>query len=91
MKSTQNGRTTMNAKRLVLILSLTLGTGAAVAAIKYGHSEAAQAATAEKKTAAAIPRVVVTASRAQAVEAPVARIVVIGRRADANQAVASRN
>ena len=75
----------MNAKNLTLTLTLilALGAGAAVAAIKYGHVEPATAAPAVATSVSAIPRVVVTASRSQMAETPVARVVVVGHRADA--------
>jgi len=75
----------MKAKQLSLILtlSLTLGAGAAIAAIKYGHIEPVKAARAVETPQAVIPRVVVTASKAQVAEASITRIVVVGRRVDA--------
>jgi len=81
----------MKAKHLILTLSLTLGAGAAVAAIKYGHLEPVVAAPAVETCVSAIPRVVVTASRSQAAEAPIARIVVAARRANASPVVAQSN
>ena len=81
----------MNAKHLILTLSLTLGAGAALAAIKYGHVEPVKAAPAVETTVTAIPRVVITASRVRAAEAPVARVVVVGRRIGASQVVAASN
>lgn len=79
----------MNAKLLILTLSFTLGAGAAVAAIKYGHIEVARAAPAAQSQVAAIPRIVVTATRDRVLEAPVPRVVVVARRADASQVVAA--
>ncbi len=70
----------MNAKHLILAAVVTVWAGAAAAAIKYGHPEPVN-------VTAGIPRVVVTAKRA---EAPVARVVVVGRRAEANQVLAAR-
>ncbi|OGA27709.1 MAG: hypothetical protein A3I65_07735 [Betaproteobacteria bacterium RIFCSPLOWO2_02_FULL_68_150] len=81
----------MNARHLILTLSLALGAGAAVAAIKYGHTETAKAAPAVETTVTAIPRVVVTASGDRFAESPVARVVVVGRRADASRALAASN
>ena len=81
----------MKAKNLILTLTLTLSAGAAVAAIKYGHIEPVTAAPAVETRVSAIPRVVVTASRTQAAEAPIARIVVVGRRASAGQVLAQSN
>ena len=83
----------MKTKNLILILalSLTLGAGAAVAAIKYGHVAPVPAGPAVAATLSAIPRVVVTASKAQMAEARIARIVVVGHRADSNQIVAASN
>mgnify|MGYP001589000119 CR=1 FL=1 len=81
----------MKAKYLILILSLTLGAGAAVAAIKLNRIAPVTAAATVATSPSAIPRVVVTASRTQVTEAPIARIVVIGRRVDANQVVAQSN
>jgi hypothetical protein len=86
---------TMKANNLILILtltlSLTLGAGASVAAIKHGHIEPATVAPAVDATRSAIPRVVVTASKAQVAEARIARIVVVGRRVDSSQIVAAGN
>ena len=76
---------------LTLTLSLTLGAGAAVAAIKYGHIEPVTAAPAVDATLSVIPRVVVTASKAQTAEARIARIVVVGHRVDSSQIVAASN
>ena len=56
----------MKAKHLILTLSLALAASATVAAIKHGHVELSKAALAPESTTGAIPRVVVTASRAQA-------------------------
>lgn len=83
----------MKAKNLILALSLflTLGAGAAVAAIKYGHIEPVPAAPAVAATVSAIPRVVVTASKAPVAAARIARIVVVGHRADSSQIVAASN
>lgn len=76
---------------LTLTLSLTLGTGAAVAAIKQSHIERAPVDPAVDATISAIPRVVVTASKAQMAEARIARIVVVGHRVDSSQIVAASN
>ncbi|TAK43430.1 MAG: hypothetical protein EPO27_15005 [Betaproteobacteria bacterium] len=68
----------MNARRLISVLALTLAAGAAIAAISYRP-----AATLESDcddATPAIPRVVVTATRAQAEETSVARVVVVARR-----------
>jgi len=75
----------MNASKLIPILTLTLalGAGAAVAAIKYGHIAPVTAAPVVAASASAIPRVVVTASRSKVAELTVARVVVVGHRADA--------
>lgn len=81
----------MKAKSLILTLTLTLGAGAAVAAIKYRDIEPGKSAPTVESTRSAIPRVVVTAPKAQVAEAPVARIVVVGRRADAGRVVAQSN
>lgn len=81
----------MHARYLILTLALTLGAGVAAAALKYGHIEPPKAMPAAEHIASAIPRVVVTASSAQAAQAPVARVVVVGRRSDAGQVVAARN
>ncbi|MEK7752830.1 MAG: hypothetical protein AAB654_12990 [Acidobacteriota bacterium] len=81
----------MKAKHLILTLSLTLSAGAAVAAITYGHTEPVTAAPAVATSMTVIPRVVVTASRIQAADAPIARIVIVGHRADASQKVARGN
>ena len=83
----------MKASKLILTLtlSLTLGAGAAVAANKCGHIEPATAAPAVEATLSAIPRVVVTASKAQMAEARIARIVVVGRREDSSQIIAASN
>jgi len=81
----------MKAKYLILTLSLTLSAGAAVAAIKYGNTEPATPTSAFEAALTAIPRVVVTASRNQAADAPIARIVVVGHRAGASQADARSN
>jgi hypothetical protein len=84
---------TMKANNLILTLtlSLTLGAGAAAAAIKHGHIEPATVASAVDATLSAIPRVVVTASKAQVAEARIARIVVVGHRVDSSQIVAATN
>lgn len=76
----------MNAKPLILILSLTLAAGVAAAAISRGTANPARPASvagcADQVSEDAIPRVVVTARRDQvdaaAVEIP--RVVVTGRR-----------
>ncbi|TSA12348.1 MAG: hypothetical protein D4R74_11515 [Betaproteobacteria bacterium] len=75
----------MNARKLIPILTLilALGAGAAVAAIKYGQIAPVTAAPIVAASVSTIPRVVVTASRSQAAEFPVARAVVVGHRADA--------
>lgn len=77
----------MNAKHLILAAVVTVWASAAVAAINYGHPEPRNTANADTS---AIPRVVVTAKRIEAAEAPVARIVVVGRRIDVTQVVAAR-
>ena len=71
----------MNAKRLISVLTLALAAGAAVAAISYRPAAPAEADC--EGAAPAIPRVVVTASRAHADATPVARVVVVARRANA--------
>ena len=53
----------MNAKHLILTILLTLGAGVAVAAIKYGHSEAAKAPQAAETSATAVPRIVIIGRR----------------------------
>ncbi len=71
----------MSAKRLISVFALTLAAGAAIAAISY--RPAAPLEVDCEDAAPAIPRVVVTASRAQAEEAPVTRVIVVARRGDA--------
>lgn len=66
----------MNAKHLILAAVVTVWAGAAAAAIKYGHAEAVAPDGVETVT---VPRVVVTAKRA---DATIARVVVVGRRVD---------
>lgn len=73
----------MKTRTLVLALALTLAAGASVASIKYGHIEPTGPAQAALPAADAIARVVVTASRTQANEAPVARIVVTAKKPQA--------
>ncbi len=76
----------MKAKHLMLMLSLALAASAAVAAINQSHVGLSKATPAAKSAPVAIPRVVVTASRAQAEalaqssEIPVARVVVTAPR-----------
>ncbi len=76
----------MNAKHLILTLSLALAASAAAAANEHGRVEPSKATQIAESTSVAIPRVVVTASRAQAKalaqtnEAPVARVVVTAPR-----------
>lgn len=76
----------MKARHLILTLSLALAASAAVAAINHGRVELSKTTPAAASAPAAIPRVVITASRAQARalaqsdEAPVARIVVTAPR-----------
>ena len=76
----------MNAKHLILTLSLAFAAGAAAAAGEPGRAEPSKAVPAAGSTSVAIPRVVVTASRAQAkalvqsAETPVARVVVTAPR-----------
>ena len=96
MNCTCNGRTTMNAKHLIVTLSLMRAAGATLAALKRGNVEAPKsmpAAECVEVTEAAIPRVVVTARRdqVQGAETPVARVVVTARRVAAGQVVAARN
>ena len=83
----------MNARRLIVTLTLTLAAGATLAALKHGQVEAPRsmpAAECGEVTGTAIPRVVVTARRdqAQTTAAPVARVVVTARRVEAGQVVA---
>jgi hypothetical protein len=82
---------TMKAKHLVLTLTLALAAGAAVAAIGYGRAEPTTALPVAEACPTAIPRVVVSASRTQVAEAPIARIVIVGHRADAGQVIAQSN
>jgi hypothetical protein len=91
IERTWNRRTTMKAKNLILTLSLTLGAGAAVAAIKFRDVEPGKSAPAVETTSAAIPRVVVNAPKTQSAETPVARVVVFGHRADGGRAVTQSN
>ena len=74
----------MNAKRLSLILFLTLVAGVATAAIQ--NNGGSMTAAAPQEAVGAIPRIVVTASRPQADAAAcdnsIPRVVVVGRRAD---------
>lgn len=84
----------MNARHLIAALSLTLAAGATFAALKQGQAEAPKAspvADCADATAAAIPRVVVTARRdaAQSAAAPVARVVVTAKRIQAGTPVAA--
>ncbi|MGH8675234.1 MAG: hypothetical protein ACREVG_13095 [Burkholderiales bacterium] len=84
----------MNAKRLSLILFLTLAAGGvATAAIKHGDIGSTKAA-APQEAVGEIPRIVVTASRHQAdaegCEQPIPRIVVVGRRADLGKVAAAK-
>ncbi|TSA18538.1 MAG: hypothetical protein D4R74_01070 [Betaproteobacteria bacterium] len=83
----------MNANNLIPILTLilALGAGAAVAAIKYGQVAPVSTAPLVAACVSTIPRVVVTASRSQVAEFPVARVVVVGHRAHAGQVVATSN
>ena len=84
MNSTCTGRTTMNAKHLILTLSLAFAVNAG--ASEPGRVEPSGATGASAGTSVAIPRVVVTASRAQAraiaqsAETPIARVVVTAPR-----------
>lgn len=71
----------MNAKRLISGLALTLAAGAAAAAISY--RPIAPCKTGCEDAVPAMPRVLVTATRAQAEEASVSRVVVVARRANA--------
>lgn len=73
----------MNTKHLVLAAVITVWAGAAAAAIKIGHAEALAAVSAEAVT---VPRVVVTAKKA---DIAIARVVVVGHRADANGVIAA--
>lgn len=76
----------MNARHLILTLSLTLAGGVAAAALSRGAADPARPASVpecgDQALQGAIPRVVVTARRDQldaaAVEIP--RVVVTGRR-----------
>lgn len=76
----------MKAKHLILMLSLALAASAAVAAINQRPVELSKASPAAENAPAAIPRVVVTASRAQARalaqsdETAVARVVITAPR-----------
>ena len=84
----------MNAKRLSLILFLTLAAGGvATAAIKHGDIGSTKAA-APQEAVGEIPRIVVTAKRQQsdseACETAIPRIVVVGRRMDAGQVAAAK-
>ena len=78
--------TTMNAKHLILTLSFALAASSAAAANEHGRVEPSKATPTAVSTSVAIPRVVVTASRAhakalaQANEAPVPRVVVTAPR-----------
>lgn len=76
----------MNAKHLILTVSLALVAGAAAAAGESGRVVPSKATGASTSTSVAIPRVVVTVSRAQAkalaqsAMTPVARVVVTAPR-----------
>ena len=72
----------MNARSLSLTIALTLAASAAAAAIRIADAQPVNSVT--------IPRVVVTASRPQAVPTQVPRVVVVARRADANAQLASK-
>lgn len=74
----------MNAKHLILAVVVTVWASAAIAAIKYGHPEPLNTVSVETT---AIPRVVVTARKA---EAEVPRILVVGRRSEVDRVLASR-
>lgn len=83
----------MNAKHLIVTLSLMLAAGATFAALKLGHLEVAEStpvAECAEAYATLIPRVVITASRdiAKSAEAPVARVVVTARRSEAGSLIA---
>lgn len=71
----------MKARRLISVLALTLAAGAAIAAISY--RPAAPLGAECEDAAPAIPRVVVTATRAQAEAAQVTRVVIVAPRANA--------
>ena len=75
----------MNAKPLILAAVVAVWTSAAAAALQYGHPEPLNGV---QTSAAATPRVVVTA-RKLAAEVP--RIVVVARRADVPQVLASNS
>ena len=85
----------MNAKHLILTLSLTLAAGAAAAAFSRGAADRANpvpvAECDGEVSTAAIARVVITARRDQvdAAGGEIPRIVVTGRRANTVQALAS--
>ena len=83
----------MHAKHLIATLALTLAAGATFAALKHGHVETPKSTPVADCAEPAIPRVVVTARRAQAqaAEAPVARVVVIVRRSEAGPIVSAQN
>lgn len=71
----------MNAKRLISVLALTFAAGAAIAAISYRPAAPLEAD--REDAAPAIPRVVVTATRAQAEAAQITRVVIVAHRGNA--------
>ena len=83
----------MNAKHVILTLSLALAVSSPAAANEHGRVESSKATPTTESTSAAVPRVVVTASRAhaealaQANEAPVPRVEVTAPRQSAGVTV----